>query len=92
MSPVPETTRSTAAVLLAAGKGTRMQSDLPKVMHEVADRPMLHWVVDAVRSDELASAHSYLEGEYLIPGYIFRERRFSPVICLRAFLYNLVDA
>ena len=33
-----------------------MQSDLPKVMHEVADRPMLHWVVDAVRSDELASA------------------------------------
>ncbi len=35
------------AVILAAGKGTRMQSDLPKVMHEVADRPMVHWVVDA---------------------------------------------
>ena len=38
------------AVILAAGKGTRMQSDLPKVMHEVADRPMLHWVVDACRA------------------------------------------
>ncbi|MAD78631.1 MAG: hypothetical protein CMJ51_04580 [Planctomycetaceae bacterium] len=37
------------AVILAAGKGTRMQSDLPKVMHPVADRPMLHWVVDACR-------------------------------------------
>ncbi len=37
------------AVILAAGKGTRMQSDLPKVMHEVADRPMLHWVIDACR-------------------------------------------
>jgi bifunctional UDP-N-acetylglucosamine pyrophosphorylase/glucosamine-1-phosphate N-acetyltransferase len=38
------------AVILAAGKGTRMQSDLPKVMHEVGDRPMLHWVVDACRA------------------------------------------
>ncbi|MAJ47732.1 MAG: hypothetical protein CBC35_10780 [Planctomycetes bacterium TMED75] len=56
MSPVPETTRSTAAVILAAGKGTRMQSDLPKVMHEVADRPMLHWVVDAVRSGDSPAA------------------------------------
>ncbi|MCP4835598.1 MAG: NTP transferase domain-containing protein [Phycisphaera sp.] len=37
------------AVILAAGKGTRMQSDLPKVMHEVAGRPMVHWVVDACR-------------------------------------------
>ncbi|MHC4947588.1 MAG: NTP transferase domain-containing protein [Planctomycetota bacterium] len=38
-----------AAVILAAGKGTRMNSDLPKVVHEVAGRPMLWWVVDAVR-------------------------------------------
>ena len=37
------------AVILAAGKGTRMQSDLPKVMHEVQGRPMVHWVVDACR-------------------------------------------
>jgi len=35
------------AILMAAGKGTRMQSDLPKVLHEVAGRPMLHWVVEA---------------------------------------------
>lgn len=32
---------------MAAGKGTRMQSDLPKVVHEVADRPMVCHVVDA---------------------------------------------
>ena len=38
------------AIILAAGKGTRMQSDLPKVMHEVGGRPMLHWVVDACRA------------------------------------------
>ncbi len=35
------------AVVLAAGKGTRMGSDLPKVLHPVAGRPMLRWVVDA---------------------------------------------
>lgn len=36
------------AVVLAAGQGTRMRSDLPKVMHPVAGRPMLSWVLDAV--------------------------------------------
>ncbi|MDP7030282.1 MAG: NTP transferase domain-containing protein [Phycisphaerales bacterium] len=40
----------TTAVILAAGKGTRMGSDLPKVLHEVAGRPMVHWVVDACRA------------------------------------------
>ncbi|MGY8753159.1 MAG: NTP transferase domain-containing protein [Phycisphaerales bacterium] len=38
-----------AAIILAAGKGTRMGSDLPKVVHEVAGKPMVQWVVDAVR-------------------------------------------
>ncbi|MEO1237216.1 MAG: NTP transferase domain-containing protein, partial [Planctomycetota bacterium] len=37
------------AILLAAGKGTRMGSDRPKVLNEVAGRPMLRWVVDACR-------------------------------------------
>lgn len=37
------------AVVLAAGKGTRMRSDLPKVVHPVASRPMVAWVVDACR-------------------------------------------
>ena len=37
------------AIILAAGKGTRMHSDLPKVMHEVAGRPMINWVIDASR-------------------------------------------
>src|SRR5690606_8737652 len=34
----------------AAGKGTRMRSDLPKVAHPVADQPMVRWVVEACRS------------------------------------------
>ncbi len=39
--------RQLEAIILAAGKGTRMNSDLPKVLHPVADRPMVDWVVDA---------------------------------------------
>lgn len=44
------TRRPTVAVVLAAGKGTRMKSARPKVLHEVAGRPMLAWVLDAARS------------------------------------------
>lgn len=40
---------STTAIILAAGKGTRMKSDLPKVLHEVCGRPMVAYVMDACR-------------------------------------------
>jgi len=39
-----------AALILAAGKGTRLKSDLPKVLHTLQDRPLLHWVIDASRA------------------------------------------
>jgi bifunctional UDP-N-acetylglucosamine pyrophosphorylase/glucosamine-1-phosphate N-acetyltransferase/UDP-N-acetylglucosamine pyrophosphorylase len=38
------------AVVLAAGKGTRMNSDLPKVLHPVCGRPMIEFVLDALQS------------------------------------------
>ncbi|HUT13136.1 MAG TPA: NTP transferase domain-containing protein [Thermoguttaceae bacterium] len=38
----------TTAVVLAAGKGTRMKSDLPKVLVEVRGRPMIEYVLDAL--------------------------------------------
>ncbi len=38
------------AVILAAGQGTRMRSDLPKVLHEAAGRPLLAWVLEAARA------------------------------------------
>lgn len=41
---------SPAAIILAAGKGTRMGGDLPKVLYEVAGRPMVSWVVDACKA------------------------------------------
>ncbi|KAA1259524.1 Bifunctional protein GlmU [Rubripirellula obstinata] len=36
------------AIVLAAGKGTRMNSDLPKVLCSVVDRPMIHFVLDSL--------------------------------------------
>src|SRR3954463_12129977 len=37
------------AIILAAGKGKRMGSDLPKVLVPVGGRPMIRYVIDAVR-------------------------------------------
>jgi len=39
-----------AVIILAAGLGTRMKSELPKVMHGVCGRPMLSYVIDAALS------------------------------------------
>ena len=36
------------AVVMAAGKGTRMKSDLPKVLFPVCGRPMIEYVLDAL--------------------------------------------
>ena len=38
------------ALILAAGKSTRMKSALPKVLHQVCGRPMIEYVLDAARS------------------------------------------
>ena len=36
-------------LIMAAGKGTRMRSALPKVLHPVCGKPMVQWVIDAAR-------------------------------------------
>ncbi len=38
------------AVILAAGLGTRMKSNTPKVLHKLGERPILSWVVDSCRA------------------------------------------
>lgn len=47
--------RPFAAIVLAAGKGTRMKSDRHKVLHPIAGRPMLEHLLASI--DELAPAH-----------------------------------
>ncbi|NCY01496.1 MAG: glycosyl transferase family 2 [Planctomycetia bacterium] len=36
------------AIIMAAGRGTRMGGDLPKVLFEAAGRPLVRWVIDAL--------------------------------------------
>ena len=45
-----------AAVILAAGQGTRMKSPLPKVLHKVGGRAMLDRAIDAAELAALETA------------------------------------
>lgn len=54
-----------AAVILAAGKGTRMKQDLPKVMSLIGGRPLIHYVVEATLKagvHDIVVVHGY-QGE-----------------------------
>ncbi|WP_375454208.1 bifunctional UDP-N-acetylglucosamine diphosphorylase/glucosamine-1-phosphate N-acetyltransferase GlmU [uncultured Methylobacterium sp.] len=50
MTTADDVRRSLTAIVLAAGKGTRMRSDLPKVLHRLAGRSMLGHVLAAVQA------------------------------------------
>jgi len=41
--------KNIAVIILAAGKSTRMKSEMPKVLHSICGRPMLGYVLDLVR-------------------------------------------
>ncbi len=40
--------KNIAVVVLAAGEGTRMKSEVPKVLHRVCGKPMISWVLESV--------------------------------------------
>ncbi|WP_439294362.1 bifunctional UDP-N-acetylglucosamine diphosphorylase/glucosamine-1-phosphate N-acetyltransferase GlmU [Lonepinella sp. BR2882] len=46
-----------SVVILAAGKGTRMYSDLPKVLHKVAGKPMVKHVIDTAKQLNAEQIH-----------------------------------
>lgn len=46
-----------SVVILAAGKGTRMYSDLPKVLHPIAGKPMVKHVIDTAKQLEAEQIH-----------------------------------
>lgn len=49
--------KTLSIVILAAGKGTRMYSDLPKVLHKIAGKPMVKHVIDTVKSINAKNIH-----------------------------------
>jgi bifunctional UDP-N-acetylglucosamine pyrophosphorylase / glucosamine-1-phosphate N-acetyltransferase len=50
-----------AAIVLAAGKGTRMRSTLPKVLHQVAGLPLLAYVLNAIDAISSTTAFAPLQ-------------------------------
>ncbi len=48
---------ATEVVILAAGRGTRMRSKYPKVLHPIAGKPMLEHVITSARSINAAAIH-----------------------------------
>ena len=63
------------AVILAAGKGTRMKSDLPKVLHPIYGKPLVGYVIDAAKKtgiiDEsiVVVGHGAEKVEEFVEGY-----------------------
>ena len=62
-------------VIMAAGKGTRMKSALPKVLHKLAGRPLLRHVIDTAsvigaRSITVITGHGAIEVEAPLQGWI----------------------
>ncbi len=53
----------TKAVILAAGKGTRMKSSLPKVLQKIFDKPLLGYVIDALQKN------NKIDYSYVIVGH-----------------------
>ena len=55
-------TGAVIVVILAAGKGTRMHSDLPKVLHPLAGKPIIQYVINTAKKLTTKSI-------YLLYGY-----------------------
>src|SRR5215510_14375893 len=61
------------AVVLAAGLGTRMKSALPKVLHPIAGRPLLHYAVRAAFEAGVEQALVVTSGHHQIDQLLSQE-------------------
>lgn len=50
------------SIILAAGKGTRMKSDLPKVLHTIFDKSLVSYVIDAVNNTKIVDENIVIVG------------------------------
>lgn len=55
--------KNVKSIILAAGKGTRMKSELPKVLHTIFNKPLLGYVLDAVNNT------GFIDESYVIVGH-----------------------
>jgi bifunctional UDP-N-acetylglucosamine pyrophosphorylase/glucosamine-1-phosphate N-acetyltransferase len=95
---------SLSIIILAAGKGTRMKSDLPKVLHKVANREMINLVIDEAKilqpknitivvSEEMESfqekiLQSHLDAQI---SFVLQKQRNGTAHAVSIALENLID-
>ena len=93
---------NTGAIILAAGKGTRMKSDLPKVLHKIGDKALAEYVIDAVKAagiDKICLVIGYQadrvkENIHRDVIYAYQEEQLGTghaVMCARDFLDEAED-
>ncbi|MBU2221783.1 MAG: NTP transferase domain-containing protein, partial [Candidatus Omnitrophica bacterium] len=69
--------KNVAVIILAAGKGERMKSDTPKVLHPLCGRPMLNYVIDLIRSLRINPAITVLGYKHQqVRAFLPKEARF----------------
>lgn len=87
------------AIVLAAGKGTRMKSDLPKVLHPVNEKPMIYWIVKALepitRDINIVTGHGrntvekFVESEFPYAKFSFQNEQNGTGGAVRSGLPNV---
>lgn len=80
-----------AGLILAAGKGTRMKSDLPKVLHPVRQRTMLEWVMKAFAEADVTKLCIIL-GQDLSPFEPLLNNHPSLTVCIQEAQRGTADA
>ena len=68
------------ALILAAGKGTRMKSNKAKVLHEVFFRPMIHHVMDAIMGTQVNETVVIVGHQHDWVLDTIKEYTFTPVV------------
>ena len=60
------------SIILAAGKGTRMKSEQPKVLHTIFDKTLLGYVIEAVNKTGMADENFVIVGHQAerVEGYL----------------------
>lgn len=87
------------AIILAAGKGTRMKSDIPKVMHKIGSKPMIGMIIETLQPLcnylNIVTGHGrdmvekYIASNYLDIKFSFQSRQNGTGGAVRAAVTNI---
>lgn len=70
------------SIILAAGKGTRMKSETPKVLHTIFDKTLLGYVIDAVNNTGMADENYVIVGHQAERVEEFVNKNYSNAKCV----------